>query len=153
MKEVDFRPAASPDVQGQGYVEILRSGPERIIVRMAIRPLTRGIRPDHRSSHPLFGNALEFLDGRPNVLERDEPERNKPLGIIATVLHRPVIVRLKTGSPQLSIIETVQGHAHRGVDHLGLHTVEVLVLNPGGWIPDTGRSLIKPLLVVLGQLL
>src|SRR5437867_12610323 len=63
-------------------------------------------------------------------------------------LRDPVIVGAETGPLQVSVFKTEQRHAERGVEHLGLDAVDLLVFDPLDWVPAarTGG------LIALGQM-
>src|SRR5713226_3366151 len=104
-----------------------------------------------RPSSPAWRSAsVQRL--RSNIFQRDQAERDQPLGIITAILSRPIVVCPEAGGTQFDIVETIERHAHRGIDNFGPHAIEVLVLYPCGRIPNALRRSIKSLLVVLRQI-
>ena len=119
---------------------------------MAVRPIVRRLGPNHRSFDASFGAALKLFYPGINVFQGNQSEWQQPFRIMAAILCRPVIIRAKTGDPQFYIVQHVQRHTHGGVDRLGNHAVTVLVFQPGGWIPHTGRGLIHAFFIMFRQI-
>ena len=100
-----------------------------------------GLRPDHRAAHALFGDPRKLGHRRRNIFQRDEPQRNQALGVVAAILGGPVVERAEAGGAQLGVIQPEQRHPHRRVDDLGLNAVAVQVLEPVGRVEDAARRL------------
>ena len=113
--------------------------------------IARRLGPDHGAPDAFFGAAFELFGAGLNIFERNQTQRQEALRIVAAIFGGPVVIGRETGGPQLDIVEHIQRHAHRGVDRLGDHAVPVLILNPGGRVPDRSRSLVHAFFVVLGQ--
>src|SRR6266852_2274669 len=132
-------------MQRQRYPEVLRRGPERIVVGVAVGTLVRRLRPDHRTAHPFLCDAREFGSARGDVFKRDEPKRDEPVEIVAAVFDGPVVERAKACGAQFDVIESEQRHSHRGVDDLGLDAVAVLILDAVGRVPYAFRRRVEAL--------
>ena len=61
---------------------------------------------------------------------------------MAGELRDPVVIGLKAGPLELDVFEVKQKHAQRGVQHLALDPVNVLVFETLGWIPAAGSGLL-----------
>src|SRR5438132_7097599 len=72
---------------------------------------------------------------------------------MTAILSRPVVECSEARGTQFDVVETIQWHAHRGINHLGAHPVEVLVFYARGGIPYTGGCGIKSFLIVFRQIL
>src|SRR5260370_198380 len=119
---------------------------------MAVGMVCWRLRPNHRALHPPLGDPRQFSDSRSNIFQRDQAERDQPLGIITAILSRPIVICPEAGGTQFDIVKTIERHAHRGIDNFRPHAIEVLVLYPCGRIPNALRRSIKSLLVVLRQI-
>src|SRR5262245_58142292 len=71
---------------------------------------------------------------------------------MAAILNRPVVVGAKTRGAQFNIVEHIEWHAHRGIDHLGDEAVAVLVFQAGPRVPVTGWGSLHAFLVVFREL-
>ena len=139
-------------MERQGHIQVLGGGPERIVVGVAIGLFIRWRGPDHRPPQALVGTPFEFGHTSVNIFERHQPDADQPVGIIAAILGHKVVIGPEAGTPQSGVVQAVQHHAERGVQHLGRHPVPVLFFEAFGRIPHTGRCGGKALFVMVGQL-
>src|SRR5216684_4993636 len=97
--------AAGQDMQGNRHIEILRGGPERIVVAMAIRLVVRRRTPNEYSANTYFTAALDLCHRGRDVAEFDGAETDEPLRIVAGILCRPVVEPAKACGAKLGIVE------------------------------------------------
>src|SRR5260370_2343337 len=116
-------------------MEILRGGPEGIVVAMAIRLVVRRRSPDEHSTNTYFAAAFEFRHRCPDVCEFDGAETDEPLRIVTGILGGPVVDPAKACGAKLGVVEAEQQHPHRGVHRLGVDAVAILLLEALRWIP------------------
>ena len=72
------------------------------------------------------------------VFERDQGDGVQALRVVRAELGNPVVIDPEAGALQVRVLQTKQRHAQGGVQHLGLHAVNVLVLEALGRIPAAG---------------
>src|SRR5262249_56170551 len=78
------------DVQIDRQVEILRGGPELVVVRRGKRQLCGRYLPDDRAAHAGFAAALQLFDGAADVLHRQHGDPDQPVRPGATVSDKPI---------------------------------------------------------------
>ena len=104
--------AGGQDMQRQRHVHIRGCGPERIVVRMAIRAVFRGRTPDQGAAQTLFSDPLQFGDTGRNVFQGHRAEADQPIRVVAGILGCPVVEGAEGRGAQLSVFEPKQQHAH-----------------------------------------
>src|SRR5579862_1583032 len=75
----------------------------------------------------------------------------QPLGTICAELPDPIVVYGETRTAQFVVVEPEQRHPERRVDHLGLHAVDILILDSLGGIPAARARRLVTLLQMLLQ--
>ena len=140
------------NMEREGHRELLRGGPERLVVRMRIRPLGGRFPPDHRPCHAPALDPLQLGHRGRDILERNKSQRDQALEIILAILRGPVIEGTETRRAELGIRESEERHPHRGVNDFRCHIVAVLVFNPFGRIVDSLGCLSKAALHEFGHL-
>src|SRR5205814_5165339 len=123
-------------MERERHLEILRGGPERIVVWMRIGPIGGRFSPDHRSRHATTLDALQFGNRGGDILKRNQAERDQALEIILAILCGPVIEDAETRRTELSIPEPEERHPHRSVNDFRRYIVAVLIFNPFSGIVD-----------------
>src|SRR5438128_12290402 len=88
---------AGQDVQRNRHVQFLRSGPEWIVVEMAVWFILRRRTPDQDAADAYFAAAFEFLNRRGNITQVDRTKADQPLPVMTAIFGRPVIEAAKAG--------------------------------------------------------
>src|SRR5215467_11488354 len=102
MSAVDLDAAPlGQDMQRQWHFEFLRCRPERIIVRMPVWFVVRRRTPDKDAADADFGAAFQFFHRGRNIAELKSPKPDQALGIVTTILSRPIIEAAETRGSEL----------------------------------------------------
>src|ERR1700689_4052871 len=75
----------------------------------------------------------------------------QPLGTVRAELPDPVVVHAEARAAQFIIVEPEQWHPERRVDHLGLHAVDILILDSFRRVPAARARRLVALLQMLLQ--
>src|ERR1700732_3299647 len=76
----------------------------------------------------------------------------QPLAVVRSEFGDPIVIRFEACTLQVSIMETEKRHSERCVQHLGMNTVDVLVLETFGRVPSAGtRRLVALVLARLAE--
>ena len=94
---------------------------------------------NHRTPQTRFGAALQLRNPGGDVAQRNQGHTHQALGIGRAVFRQPIIKDAEAGILELGVFEAEQRQAIAGVQHLGQHAVDILVLGALAWIHPLGR--------------
>src|SRR5260370_9800811 len=131
--------------------EIMLGGglPKRIVDAVAVGLVLRWRAPDHRTAQALLRTAVQLLDPRWNIFERNQRGADQTLGIVRAELREPVVVRAEACALQVGVAQVEERHAEGSVEHFGLDAIDVLVLDALGRIPSPRPRCLVPSFHVL----
>src|SRR5262249_7061798 len=115
---------------------------------MPVGAFCRRRTPDHCPLEPDLFRAFQLLGALVDVLERDQCNRVQPARIVGSKVRDPIVVNPKTRTLQIGIMQPEQGHAQGRVQHLSLHTIDVLNLDALGRVPTAGARRLVALVLV-----
>ena len=112
-------------MQRERHLELLRGGPEGVIVMMRVGSILGRRGPDEGAFEPHLGAALEFAARAVNVEQRNHREAGEPARRVTTELSAPVVVNAEAVFLECGVFNPEQYKApHRGVKHGRVHPVE-----------------------------
>src|SRR5216683_2309947 len=133
---VAFLALAGDDMQRKREIMLGGGLPKRIVDAVAVGLVLRWRAPDHRTAQALLRTAVQLLDPRWNIFERNERGADQTLGIVRAELREPVVVRAEACALQVGVAQVEERHAEGSVEHFGLDAVDILVLDALGRVPS-----------------
>ena len=98
---------AGQNMQVHGQIEILRRGPETLVMFRCKRQARMWHLPDHGADPPAFLAALHLGDGMIDVEHGDQRDTVEPIGHLLAVVDHPVVVGAKERFLQRRIVDAV----------------------------------------------
>src|SRR5262249_42171113 len=122
-------------VQTDRCAELLRACPKRIVDLRAVGLVRRRRAPDHRALETELHAAFQLRGPGLGIIERDHGKAGHALRRMSAVCGQPVVVDAEALLLEPGVLEPEDAEAERGIEHVGFHTVPLVVLQALRRIP------------------